>query len=114
MNIQNSRILFVVKNRIDTYGISVGLINSSRFVSEALNKRGWESKVVRVVDANSIDREVTNYNPDLVIIEALFVTPEKIREILSITRHQKRQWTIRIHSKTSFLQQEGIALDWLN
>lgn len=108
------KVLFICKKRNNTYGISVGLSNSARFVAEALGKKDIRSSVISVDDANSIDREVTLFDPDVVVLEALWVTPSKMREILGINRHQRRKWTIRIHSKTPFLANEGIALGWLN
>lgn len=66
-----SRVIFICKNRTDTYGNSTGLHNSAQFVSNFLNQSGIESKVVSVVDGNDIDRVVTQYNPSHVFIEAL-------------------------------------------
>jgi hypothetical protein len=79
----------------------------------ALNSQNIGCKVVTVVDANGIDREVHNYKPDVVIIEALFATPAKLRELLRKYRGRGIRWTVRIHSKTPFLSNEGIAIQWL-
>ena len=106
--------LFVCKKRIDGYGKSYGLINSAMFVSEYLNSVGCDSSVVTVVDANSIDSVVTSFDPDYVFIEAIFVTPAKFVELLSINRHKRRIQAVRIHSKLAFLANEGIAFNWLN
>ena len=70
------KILFIIKKRISYNNkvVSFGLINSSKFVCEAINKlKNIEAKVVDVVDNNCIDREVSQYKPDIVIIEALWV-----------------------------------------
>jgi hypothetical protein len=107
------KILFICKNRNNIYGISFGLVNSATFVSNYLNSIGVESKVVLVTDGNGIDKEVTSYNPSHVIIEALWVTPEKLYEIISLKRHEGRQWNVRIHSKIPFLANEGIAFKWI-
>ena len=107
---KHTRILFICKDRgASRYG-SFGLINSATFVADALPVH---SKVVSVIDANSIDKEVHLFNPDMVIIEALWVTPTKLDEILSLEHHKHRKWVIRIHSKVPFLANEGIALEWL-
>lgn len=108
------KILFICKKRIDEYGKSYGLINSARFVSNFLNDIGYESSVVEVQDANEIDREVTHFNADIVIIEAIWVSPEKFEELFKIKRHKKRNWIVRIHSRLTFLANEGIAMGWLN
>lgn len=109
---QRIKVLFICKNRT-TYGSSYGLINSSNFIATFLNKIGISAKVVIAADGNSVDRLVTENDPDYVIIEALWLTPQKLNEILSIPRHQKRMWVIRVHSRLSFLANEGIAFSWL-
>jgi hypothetical protein len=96
------------------YGSSFGLRNSAAFVANYLNEQGIPSKVVLVVDSNDIDREVTQYNPSHVIIEALWVPPAKFIELFAIPRHQSRKWIVRIHSLPGFLANEGIAFRWLN
>lgn len=108
------KVIFICKKRIDSYGNSFGLLNSATFVSNFLNSINIESKVVTVVDANKIDYEATSYDASHVFIEALFVAPEKMREILSISRHSKRKWIVRIHSRIPFLANEGIALKWIS
>lgn len=107
-------ILFICKKRIDSYGFSFGLLNSANFVSNYLNKIGYNSEVIDVIDGNSIDKEVFLRNPDLVVIEALWVTAKKFRELLSLKRHQGRKWIVRLHSKIPFIANEGIAFSWLN
>jgi hypothetical protein len=114
------KILFICKNRKDySYGSihdkngSFGLINSSKFVSEYLNKNKIISDVIMVNDANDIDREVFKRNPDIVVIEALWVTPDKMKEIIKLHHHKNRKWIIRIHSRIPFLATEGVAIEWL-
>ncbi len=105
------RILFICKHR-SSYGISYGLINSARFVADALNKlNGVVAKVVDVIDNNHIDREVHKFKPTHVIIEALWVIPNKFPELLKI--HTTINWYVRIHSKPAFIANEGIAMEWL-
>ena len=106
------RVLFVCKRRHSSYGISVGLINSATFVSNVLNHHGIESKVAIVHDANGIDREVYQFKPTHIIIEALWVTPAKMDVLLQMYR--KQQWVVRIHSKAAFIANEGIAFEWLS
>src|SRR6266404_3865595 len=105
------KILFICKIRNDFYGPSFGLINSCRFISNALAQYGIESKVISVVDNNSIDKEVHQYNPTHVFIEALWVVPSKFEELIPL--HPNVQWYVRIHSKIPFLAGEGMAIDWL-
>ena len=113
------RVLFILKLR-QQYGYesggrilkSSGLLNSSTFVHEMLLRNGYESKIVQVVDNNSIDREVSLYQPDIVVIEALWVVPEKFDVLQRL--HPNVKWIIRLHSDLSFIANEGIAFEWIN
>lgn len=95
------------------YGLFNGLINSASFIVNHLREDGIDAKVMTAIDANSIDKFVTEENPKVVILEAIWVTPQKLRELFSIPRHQNRIWIIRVHSKITFLANEGIAFQWL-
>jgi hypothetical protein len=107
------RILFVLKKREDfkSNPISTGLYNSANFVNEMLVKNGINSKLVVVVDNNCIDREVTQFRPDIVIIEAVWVVPEKFHILQKL--HPKVKWIVRIHSDMPFMACEGVAMDWI-
>lgn len=113
------RVLFILKRREDynagahghSVTLSTGLYNSANYVHEMLKEAGVHTKLVVVVDNNSIDREVTLYRPTHVIIEALWVVPSKFA-ILS-TLHPNVEWIIRLHSEMPFMAGEGIAMDWL-
>ncbi len=104
------KILFICKQRV-SYGVSYGLINSARFVAEALTRFGIEAKVISVVDNNCIDRAVTEFKPDIVIIEALWVVPSKFPVLVKL--HPTVKWVVRLHSKSDFIANEGIAMDWI-
>lgn len=106
------KVLFVCKKRQDSYGISYGLINSCKFLCNILTSLGVKAKVVSVVDNNAIDNEVYKYKPTHVFIEALWVVPSKFEVLLP--RYPNVQWYVRLHSNTSFLANEGIAIEWLN
>jgi hypothetical protein len=111
-----ARVLFILKLR-EVYGcgygevLSSGLYNSARFVVDMLNESGVESKLVQVTDNNDIDREVHAYKPTHVILEGLWVVPEKFYELMPLHPHVK--WIVRIHSEIAFLAMEGIALEWI-
>ena len=98
----------MIKERVhdSQYGITSGLYNSASFIVDFLQNHGVNSKLVSVVDGNSIDKEVTKFNP---VLEALWVTPDKLQELINIKRHKERRWVIRIHSKAPFLSNEGVA-----
>lgn len=112
----HTRALFLLKNSSDySYGYgtkkSSGLRNSAQFVSDMLNASGIESKVVIVQDNNSIDKEVFNFKPSHVFVEALWVVPEKFDILVKL--HPSVKWIVRIHSEIPFLAQDGIAVDWI-
>jgi hypothetical protein len=107
---KHKKVLFILKRR-SSYGVSYGLVNSCKFVSAALAMLGVDSKIVQVVDNNDIDREVTAYQPTHVIIEALWVVPEKFPVLMQL--HPKVKWTVRLHSQVPFLGTEGVAFQWL-
>ena len=106
-----ARVLSLCKKRLDSYGVSYGLVNSAQFLLNALTKQGYTCKVACVVDANAIDKEVSIFKPTHVIIHAMWVTADKLAELM--TKYPKVEWVVRIHSKIPFLANEGIAFDWL-
>lgn len=111
------RILFILKkNEIYGSGLmytrrSSGLYNSTRFIIESLCERGIDAKIVEVQDNNCIDREVAAFRPHVVIIEALWVVPEKFHVLKKLHPHVK--WYIHLHSHMPFLALEGIAMGWI-
>jgi hypothetical protein len=89
-----------------------GLKNSATLVSSSItNNLGIKTKVETVVDGNHIDREVYIHKPTICFIEAIWVTPEKLRELTHL--HPRTIFIVRVHSKTTFLANEGIALSWI-
>jgi hypothetical protein len=113
-----NKVLFILKRREDFnakvhshVGVSTGLYNSASFVDKMLVQAGVESKMVVVTDNNDIDREVTQYRPTHVIIEALWVVPSKFAILQKL--HPSVKWIIRLHSEMPFMAGEGIAMDWL-
>jgi hypothetical protein len=112
------KVLFILKRREDygqehysNEGLTTGLYNSATFVCNMLNANNIDSKIVVVIDNNDIDREVNQYSPTHVIIEGLWVVPEKFEVLKKL--HKKVKWIIRIHSNSPFLANEGIAFDWI-
>lgn len=110
-------ILFICK-RNETYGFqnfnrrTSGLFNSTRFIVESLCKRGIVAEIVEAIDNNCIDRIVTIYKPKKVIIEALWVVPDKFDVLMKL--HPSIKWYVHMHSGMPFLALEGIAMSWLH
>ena len=108
------RIQFITCDRVKaTYGVTSGLFNSASFVVNYLNENDFDAKITPVVDSNQIDRVVSEFNPDVVIIEAIWVPPAKFKELFQIPRHKNRRWIVRLHSKAPFLANEGVATRWI-
>lgn len=120
------RILFILKYRETSDGtggsyststLSSGLLNSARMIKQMLdligtNGKDCETHLAQVIDNNCIDKEVTKFKPDIVIIEAIWVVPEKFEVLHKL--HPNVKWIIRNHSNIPFLSQEGNALSWIN
>ena len=116
---KTNKILFILKKRSDydltqnyNESLSTGLYNSAKFVDQMLYFAGIESNMVVVNDNNDIDREVTKYKPTHVIIEALWVVPEKFQILHKL--HPNVKWIIRMHSEIPFIANEGNAMTWLS
>lgn len=92
-------------------GLSSGLLNSAIFVADMLVAQGINAKIVQVVDNNSIDKEVAEFQPTHVIIEALWVVPDKFDILQKL--HPTVKWIVRTHSEVPFFANEGVAMGWL-
>src|ERR1700686_515277 len=104
------KVLFILKK--NSYGYSgsygygmSGLLNSAQFIVDMLNDNGVEAKLEIVNDNNDIDREVHKYKPDVVVVEALWVVPEKFDVLRKL--HPRVKWIVRSHSDFPFLATEG-------
>ena len=86
----------------------IGPPNSSRTCYPSAGIRSSWSKSWTIYD---IDREVAQFKPDTVIIEALWVVPEKFDVLKKL--HPTVRWIVRIHSNIPFLASEGIAVEWI-
>jgi glycosyltransferase involved in cell wall biosynthesis len=114
-----TKVLFCLKFRDNHFSandiysstpLSSGLMNSASFVKDMLLAEGYDAELVHCVDNNFIDREVNKYKPDIVVIEAYWVVPEKFEILHKL--HPKVKWVIRNHSATPFLATEGQIIDW--
>ena len=110
------KVLFILKERFYNNSTikSFGLMNSASHVSNYIISKGIDSKVVMVVDANGIDKEVHDYKPDIVILEALWIPSSKLKELIEIKKYSKITWIVRIHSDMGFLSTEAMALKYIN
>jgi hypothetical protein len=105
--------LFILKRNAGygCYHGATGLHNSAKFVVDMLNDAGVEAALVEAIDNNSIDRLVSEYRPDTVVIEALWVVPDKFDVLKNL--HPGVHWIVRLHSDIPFLAGEGVAVEWI-
>lgn len=115
---KNNKVLFILKRRADfniekhsPIGLSTGLYNSAKFMSDMLEYSGIKSALEVAIDNNCIDRLVTLHKPTHVIIEALWVVPSKFTILTKL--HPNVKWIIRLHSEMPFMASEGMSLDWI-
>jgi glycosyltransferase involved in cell wall biosynthesis len=116
------RVLFILKKRAAAGGydnwshnpagtpLPSGLSVSASQMVKAITEFCEEVKLVQVIDNNCIDREVSQFKPTHVIIEAFWVVPEKFDILKKL--HPKVKWIIRNHSKCDFLSHEGGMIGW--
>lgn len=119
------KILFILKHRVnytnwnndlskdDNMDLSSGLSNSVKFVVGMINRdiNNVDAKYVTVIDNNQIDKEVNKFRPDIVVIEAFWVVPEKFDILKKL--HPSVKWIVRNHSRSEFLSSEGSAFGWI-
>ena len=114
-----NKVLFILKRKenygLSDYssgrGLSTGLFNSATFVNDMLNDVGIESNLEVAIDNNCIDSFVTKHKPTHVIIEALWVVPEKFKILIKL--HPSVKWIVRLHSEIPFISGEGIFSKWI-
>jgi hypothetical protein len=109
------RVLILTKKSSE-YGEEInfksGLNNTADFLAEELSQNlGVTAHFTTCVDGNEIDKKIHHFKPTHVILEAIWVTPEKLAEIQKL--HPKVIFTVRVHSKVTFLAYEGMAVEWI-
>jgi hypothetical protein len=108
---KTTKVLVLTKSRLDYAGNTIGLANSADFVTIALNVAGYDAKTVRVADGNAVDRELHLFKPKVCILEALWVSTDKLKELTIL--HPHVLFVVRIHSNIPFLSMEGTAIQQL-
>jgi hypothetical protein len=118
---RNLKIAFLLRERDNyftdeedySYGyfLNSGLYNSARMVCDMLHDRlGFDTDLAQLANNNLIDHYVYENRPDIVVIEAYWVTPAKLRELVPL--HPNVLWVVRNHSSFPFLALEGVVMDW--
>jgi hypothetical protein len=111
------KILFILKinqtsGAQSTNTSKSGLTNASRFVVDTINGfPGIEAFISHVKDQNGIYKQLIEHKPNTVIIEAVFVTPGKLAELIDKFPHIR--FITRIHSRIPFIAMEGNVIQWI-
>ena len=87
-----------------------GVYNASLYLHDMLQTQNIESQISMCIDNNCIEKYVFNYRPTHVMIEALWVVPEKVKLLQSL--YPNIIWIIRYHSEMPFIASEGIGMKW--
>jgi len=88
-----------------------GLSNAAKATIESLLESIINIEQSLVYDNNDIWMECEKHKPNYVVVDGLWVVPEKFEELSELYPNIK--WIIRIHSEISFIAQEGIFTDWI-
>lgn len=113
------RIQFILKERTEPFVgetqqqgkiLNSGLFESSLFMKQMLDEDGHITEIVHAEDNNKIDALCHKFKPDVCIIEAYWVVPEKFNILNKL--HPNIKWIVRNHSATPFLANDGVAMDW--
>lgn len=109
------KILFLLKLNATSGGSSTsksGLLHAARFIAERINQFPKASAhVMEVKDQNSVFDVIATHAPDMVIIEAVFITPQKMQWLVDKFPHTR--FIIRVHSRVPFIAMEGNVIDWI-
>lgn len=108
-------ILFLIKKNYSYGGSNTsksGVINSAILTAEQLEKYLKVKTDIEIcVDGNEVDKFLHKHKPKICVIEALWVTPLKMQELVRL--HPKVSFVILIHSEIPFLANEGVAIEWI-
>jgi hypothetical protein len=63
-----------------------------------------------ITDNTQISDCVYKHNPDYVVIDGLWLIPEKFKELKVL--HPSIKWIFRLHSDIGFIAQEGVFANW--
>lgn len=112
---KKTKILILLKKHNESAGAftsKAGLFNSASFLKKILEKNlNVDCELKLCVDSNCINKEIHTFRPDICILEAIWVPPYKLKELVKLW--PSVSFVVRVHSKIPFLANEGIAIDWL-
>ena len=111
------KILFLLKKNMLSGGqhspvAKSGLLNSATITAGQLEKHlGVKTELEVCVDGNEVDKFLHKHKPKICVIEAIWVHPLKMQELVRL--HKRVKFVVLIHSEVPFLANEGNAIDWI-
>lgn len=105
--------LFILKSRQD-YGNTShnnSLAISAGMIAQMLKLNGHPSAVAEAKDQNHVQALVTQFAATTVIIEAIWITPQKMQQLQADNPEVK--WVVRVNSEVPFLAAEGNSISWI-
>jgi len=110
-----NNVLFLLKTNLSSGGSQVsksGLYNSARFIVDAISKlQGVTATLQEVANQNHIAAVLTYTKPDMVIIEAVWIVPSKLQQLVDMFPHIR--FITRLHSRVPFIAMEGNVIEWI-
>jgi hypothetical protein len=113
----NKTILFLLVNNISPtskYGGTSrsGLLNSATMTADQVTRYLHYKTIVEIVpNAEAIPAAINEYKPDVVILEAIWVSPGKVKDLLAT--YPEVVFVTRVHSEVPFLAHENNAISFI-
>lgn len=111
------KLLFILKTNQNSGGSDAqvsksGLYNAARFIVEHINDfPNVRASLVQIKDQNGVFQVIAQHAPDVVIIEAVWILPSKLHELVDKFPHTR--FITRVHSRIPFIAMEGNVVEWI-
>ncbi len=79
--------------------------------SFSINEVGLQAKKIEVDNEGSIEHEVNDFHPTHVVIESIWVNPERFAILTHIYPHI--MWIIRVMPEAAAIVRDGMGKEWL-
>lgn len=109
-----AKVLFLIKRRNDGDNIvdRAGIFTGVNITADCISSKQHSSKVAVVNSSNSIQGEITLFDPTHVIIEGIWVEPDLLQSLIS--ENPNRKFCVRLHGDMDTLCSTDHALPWLS
>ena len=104
-------ILFVTKQKQgDGLKQNSGLMVSAQVLTDYLNSIGYKANYISIPDADFLDPVIKQYNPKIVILEALWIKTEKLSQLCK-SNPQLKAIVFRVHSDIPYFAIEPYGFE---